>query len=468
MGDEYGKAHLSTPSKGKCTVKKWLLLLGLTVVGGGAIYYWWHGGSAHALQEKALTFAEVRRTTIRDIVSATGLVEPRETVVVSSEIPGTVMHLVGRVGDIVKENAPLAILDGRRIKLKLAEAENGVHLAKAAVAQANAALIQANANELAARRYWETQDELQRAGAPGFRTEREQAKAQHEAALAGIKVAKAGVDAAEAKKSAADTAFKEAELTFNMTTIRVPGIYPMLRGNQVEREFLILERKAHEGQMVGPQSGPLFSLAHSLDVVEVHAQVAEGDINKIKPRLKALFKVTNFDDQDSDFDDGLVKEIRPLASTIKGAVYYDAVIEVKNRKDSKTGEWQLRPGMTVSIDIVRNEHANVWRVPIGALNFKLEEAYQDAATKARMAEWDAKLKADWRALWVWDKQAQKARAVFVRVLGKPGENPLKDAEGNEILEWEPGQEPTGPLPVIIGAPPARPPSIFDQPANVKI
>ena len=33
---------------------------------------------------------------------------------------------------------------------------------------------------------------------------------------------------------------------------------------------------------------------------------------------------------------------------------------------------------------------------------------------------------------------------------------------------EQGKTPTGPLRVIIGAPPARPPGFFDQPANVKI
>ena len=222
--------------------------------------------------------------------------------------------------------------------------------------------------------------------------------------------------------------------------------------------------------MVGPQSGPLFTLAGSLDVVEVHAQVAEGDINKIKTRLKAFFKVTNFDDQDSDFDDGVVKEIRPLASTIKGAVYYDAVIEVKNRKDPKTDEWQLRPGMTVSIDIVRHERVNVWRVPIGALNFTLEEAYHSDAAKAHIAEWKKRAdEKDWRPLWVWNEATHRPEPIFIRVGGKKdGEVGLKDSEGNEILEWEPGKQPAGNLRVIIKAPPARPPGFFDQPANVKI
>ena len=63
---------------------------------------------------------------------------------------------------------------------------------------------------------------------------------------------------------------------------------------------------------------------------------------------------------------------------------------------------------------------------------------------------------------------QRATPVFVRINARPRELALKDAEGNEVLEWEPGKEPAGPVQVIIGAPPARAPSFFDQPANVKI
>jgi multidrug efflux pump subunit AcrA (membrane-fusion protein) len=449
-------------------VKKWLLLAIVLVAVGGGFYYWWTSGGVQVLHEKALTFAEVRRTNIRDIISATGLVEPREIVFVSSETPGTVLRLQGRVGDTVLEGAELAQLDDRRTSLKVEEANNGIKLADAAILQAQAALAQANAQKDAAEKYWNMQKDLAKAGGPGFRAEREQAEAQYYTAIAGIKLATAGIEAAQAKKLAALTASREAELVHKLTRIKVPDLYRDVTQPK-HREFLILERKAHEGQMVGPQSGPLFTLAGNLDRVEVHAQVAEGDVNKIKPALKALFKVANYDDQDIDFDDGVVKEIRPLASNIKGAVYYDAVISIKNRKDPKTGEWQLRPGMTVSLDIVRYEHAKAWRVPVGALNFKLEEAYQDATAKSRLAEWNKRADAaDWRAVWVWDASAQRPRPVFVRIGAKAGEIALKDAEGNEILEWEPGQEPTGPLRVITGAPPARPPSFLDQPANIKL
>ena len=124
--------------------------------------------------------------------------------------------------------------------------------------------------------------------------------------------------------------------------------------------------------------------------------------------------------------------------------------------------------MTASIDIVRLEHANVWRVPVGALNFKMEGAYQTESAKARLAEWKDRLKTDWRVLWVWDETTKQPTPIFVRIGAKIGEVALKDGEGNEILEWEPGKAPTGPLRVIIEAPPARAPGFFDQPANVKL
>lgn len=441
-------------------MKKWFILLLVLAGAGGGAYWWWSHSGAQPLTEKGLTFADVRQATIRDLVSATGQIEPREIVVVTSETPGIIKRLIGRVGDAVTEGMPLAYLDDRKIVLKQDEAKNAIELADASLAQANAALAQAKANRDAAERYLKVQNEV--ADTVGIRTEREQAKSQLQAAEAGIKLAESGIKAAVARQLAAQTGLQEANLAHALTSVRVPDL-------NAKRAFLILERKVQEGQMVGPQSGPLFSLAGSLERVEVHAQVAEGDINKIKTRLKGLFKITNYRDEDAEFE-GIVKEIRPLASTIKGAVYYDAVIDVKNRKDPTSNEWLLRPGMTTSVDIVRHERVNAWRVPVSALNFKLEEAYQDSSARAQLAAWKQRPdEAAWRALWTWDKDAQRAQPVFVRVGNKDGEEPgLKDTEGIEILEWEPGKTPSGPLRVIIGAPPSRAPSFFDQPANVKI
>ncbi len=443
-------------------MKKILTLVLLTcAVGGGGYWYVNNSGPQH-LSEKSLKFNEVRRVTIRDIVSATGFVEPSEIIIVSAEMPGIIAKIHVSIGDTMGEHKDLARLDDRRINLKVEEAKNNVQMAQAAYMQAESALAQADAACEAASRNLKIQMETAKA-APAFRTDRELAEAQHQTSLAGIRVAKAGIEVADAKRKAANTALREATLALDMTKIKTPG-------TSGERKFQVLDRKIHEGQMVGPQSGPLFTLAGSLETVEVHTQVVEGDINKIREGLTVSFLVKNYRDEEEEVFTGQVMRIRPMATMTKPAVYYDAIVEVKNRKDPMTKDWLLRPGMTMSVDIIRREAKDAWRIPVDALNFKLEPAYQDAAAKARLEEWKRRPDhEDWRALWTWDVNAKRAHPTFVRLSGKKnGELGLKDSEGNEILEWEPGTEPTGPLRVIIDAPPSRPPGIFDQPANVKI
>ncbi|HWY87982.1 MAG TPA: efflux RND transporter periplasmic adaptor subunit [Gemmataceae bacterium] len=409
-----------------------------------------HGAS---LTEKSLTFATIQHGTMVDVVSATGVVEPRDLVVVSTEAPGMVNVLLARVNDVVGEGTVLATLDDARIQLKVEEAENGVRTAQAALAQAEAAR---DAGEIGLK----TQIDLENKG--GFRSEREQAEAQ-------AKAARAGVLAARARVQASETRLKEAKLALEQTQIKAPG---NADSSGSRREYLVLERKAQLGQIVGPQGAPLFTLAGDLSSMEVHAQIAEGDINKVKKELTAVFTLSGFGDEDLEFR-GRVKEIRPMAVNVKGAVYYDAVIEVPNQKDSITGEWRLRPGMTASVDIIRREHPNVWKVPSAALNFQLDEAYQSDAVRARVAEWKKRSDHDhWQTLWTWDAAERKPAPLFVRIGGlKNGAPGIKDSEGNEILEWEPGREPTPnqpPARVIIAAPPARTPGFFDQPANIKV
>lgn len=428
------------------------LLVALLVVGTLAFgaAYWRFMPRNHSLKAEQLTFVTLPQATMRDIVSATGLLEPRETMIVSSEMPGVVQLVLGKVNQLVPEGVVLVQLDERRLRLKKEEADNGVRIAKAMHAQAEA-------NRDAAEIGFKYQLELASKG--GFRSEREQAEGQWKAALAGVL-------AAQAKVEAAMTAQKDAELALTMAQIKVPSVTTA----GPKREYLVLDCKVHDGQMVGPQSGPLFVLAGNLERMDVHAQVTEGDVNKVKPGQEAIFNVTTFADDEMEFR-GKVREIRPQATNIKGAVYYDTVIEVVNQKDPQSGEWQLRPGMNVSVDILRREHQNVWRVPIEALNFRLEVAYQSPAAQARLAEWRQRTDfKDWHTLWTWDEEKQTPWPLFVRVNGlKNGVPGLKDEGGNEALEWEPGREP-GAMPprVIIAAPPAQTPGFFDKPANIKV
>lgn len=433
-------------------MKKLLLFLIVAGAVGLGVWWWRFAPRTQGLSEDQLTFATLTRATIRDVVGATGLVEPREVVLVGSEMPGIVTQVHGKINQQVSEGMVLAQLDDRKLRFHVEKASNGAQAAKAA-------LTQAQASRDAAQTAYKTQLELESKG--GIRADREQAQFQ-------LKAAEAGVEAALGTLSAANTAHKEAQLALEMTEIKVPT----LNGNGAKRSFLVLDRKVHEGQMVGPQAPPLFMLAGDLDRVEVHAQIAEGDVNKVRKGQDAVFKITTFADEEVEFR-GKVKEVRPLATNVKGSVFYATVIDVANQRDAQSGEWRLRPGMTVSVDVIRREQKEAWSVPSAAMNFQLDAAYRNAAAQKRLETWQQRPDAaDWQALWVWDKEQQAPAPLFVRIGGlKNGAPGLKDETGNEILEWEPGREPSpgdSPPRIIIQTPPARQPGFFDRPANIKV
>jgi hypothetical protein len=108
-------------------------------------------------------------------------------------------------------------------------------------------------------------------------------------------------------------------------------------------------------------------------------------------------------------------------------------------------------------------------VPNAALDFQLEEAYQSPEAKAKLTTWERRPdRDDWKFVWV--LKDQKPWPVFVRVGGKgtAGETGIRDNQFTEALEWEPDFRPSANVAadypqVIIGAPPAKPPSIFDKP-----
>jgi HlyD family secretion protein len=433
-------------------VKKLLVVLILVGAALAGLAYWISQPATRAVTPDIFAYAQIVRGPMTESVSATGLLQPRDVRVVSSELPGTVVDVHAKVNDIVAPGDVLVRLDARKLQLKVDEARDGVRTAGAAVAQAEA---MQDAAALGVR----YQRAIEKGG--GFRTDLEEAEAK-------LKAAQAGVAVAQARLGAAKTLQKEAELALAMTVVRVPG-EPAAGAKMT---YHVLEKKVQPGQLVGPPASfPLFTLAGDLRRMEVHAEMAEGDIGRIRKGLGAVFTVSAYWEPEVKFR-GTVRDIHPVPANVKGAIFYTTVIEVENRKDAQTGEWMLRPGMTSSVDVVTRSRTGVWKVPSAALNFQMEEPYQSEAAKARLAQWRERSdREDWRPVWVWDAARHTTWPIFVRVGGvKNGETGLKDGDFNEILEWEQRTEPTGDQGprVIINAPPARRPGFFDQPANIKL
>jgi multidrug efflux pump subunit AcrA (membrane-fusion protein) len=427
-----------------------LLLVGAALTG---MAYWLFAPRSLTITERTFTYATADKGEMIEAVSATGVVEPRQVLWVTPQVAGTVLAIDGEVNELVSPERVLLKLDDRSYRLKWEEAKLGTEAAKAALDQALGQVEAAQIN-------LKVQSDLKDKG--GFRTDYELAAVQ-------VRTAQKVVEAAKAQLAKAKNSEEQARDACLWTQVRAPHL--SRNGGSVDT-FLILERKVKIGQAIGPQMPfPAFVLTRDLENLQVIAQVAEGDIGRVKKGLTAEFTVTACSDSDIKFT-GTVKEIRPTPANVKGAIFYDTVIDVANKVDDETGEWRLRPGMTASVDIIRRRHVNVWKIPTAALTFQMEEAYQSDAAKERVAEWKKRRDhADWQAVWIWDAERRSAWPLFVRIGGlKDNEPGLKDAEFNEVLEWEPGKEPAVATPyrLIINAPPASNPGIFDKPANIKL
>lgn len=445
---------------------------------------YWMRPTSSAAGDVPYGFASVEHGSILEVVSATGQLAPQEITLVGSQLPGQVVkiHPNADFNRYVKKDEPLLVLDQSLAQIKLEQAKEAVELAKADVGRAQA---QRDAAEVALN--------FQKGLAEGV-----QIKAKLDEAVLQRDAADAAVKAARVKVEMAESAMKEAQIGLEKTVVSAPA------------SGIILERKVILGQMVGPQAPtPLFKIASDLSELEVHAQVAEADMSKVHVGLDAVFTVYAYSEGNDKFD-GKVKQIHYLPTNVQGAVYYNVVISVANRRaplspeakeswwktqsagffaaawptplgvlpwmqlklNAEAEDWMLRPGMTATVDIIRRRHADVWKLPIEALNFQLEEYYQTSAAKAQLEKWQQRTdRANWKCVWILNAQ-KKPWPIFVRIggTGLAGETGIKDGQFIEVLEWDPELEPkldpknpqTFPR-VIISAPPVSKPSIFDKP-----
>jgi multidrug efflux pump subunit AcrA (membrane-fusion protein) len=439
--------------------KKLLFALLFLVLPLAAALAWFGRFRSPSDHEEYIT-AAVEWGTMSELVGATGLLQPQEVIVASSPLSGQVVEIYpdADVNKTVQEGNPLLRLDDRLPRQKLAQAEAAIRMAGSDVARAEAARDVARI-ELERARDWE-QKEL----APYWTVELAQRQ---------LRAAEATVEAARAKVAEAQVVCEQAKLGVELTIVRVPSATP---STAAKRSYTILERKVVLGQLVAPpESAQLFTLTSDVGFIRVHAQISEDDVGKVYPGLAAMFSISADSEEESAFE-GRVVEIRPTPSRLHGAVLYDACIDIANKRNPRTKEWLLRPGMTVSVNIIRRTHAGVWKLPAEALDMELDRQDQTEAAKAKLARWLPRANGgDWKTVWIVDV-TRKPFPVFVRTGGEnaAGERGISDGQYIEILEWDSELE-TQPNPkepatyprVIIGKPSARPSGLFDQP-NLKI
>jgi HlyD family secretion protein len=289
---------------------------------------------------------KVTRGDIIETVTATGTVNAVTTVLVGTQVSGTIKDIFVDYNSPVKKNQLIALIDP-------APFEAQVEQAKANLLSAKANLLKAETTLIDARRTFERYKELFEKNLI--------AQSDLDTAETNYEIAKSQVNAAQAQ-----IAQTEATLRYHETNLRYTKIISPVNG-------IVISRNVDVGQTVAAsfQTPTLFTIAQDLTKMQIDTNVDEADIGKIKEGQDVEFTVDAYPDV---VFKGKVSQVRNAPITVQNVVTYDVVIKVDNP------DLKLKPGMTANVSIIIEKKSNVIRIPNSALRFKLQE---DSTTQKR-------------------------------------------------------------------------------------
>ncbi len=319
----------------KKKTKIWLIILGIVVAAIALMMIVKARKSAN--KELVIRTHAVAEYTVENTVTATGTIEPVETVEVGTQVSGKVEKIYVDFNDVVKKGELLAELD----KLTL---NQSVSRAKASLTSAESQLNYAKLTYDRTKQLFES----------------------NAATLASFQEAQNTYTQAQMSKKNAQAAYDQA-----LVDLAYAEIYSPIDG-------IVLDRAVEVGQTVAASfSTPtLFTLANDLTKMQVEADVDEADIGQVKVGQRVTFTVDAYMD---DTFDGTVSQIRMKPTTTSNVVTYTVIIGAPNP------ELKLFPGMTASVTIVTEEQRGL-AVPAEAFNFTPDEQVMKAMRKPEKPE----------------------------------------------------------------------------------
>ena len=311
---------------------KWLIIALLAL--SALIYF----AKKKDAKEELIT-SKVSTGHIKQMVTASGVINPLSTVTIGTQVSGTVKEIYVDYNSEVKAGELLALIDPDVFEATVAQREAALEIAKAQV--------QVQENDIVY--YEKTLNRIKKLKDSKYSTDKELESAQrnYDNALAQLALQKAQVNQAEAALKSAET-----ELKYTKITSPVDGI--------------VISKSVEVGQTVAASfSTPeLFSVAEDLSQMEIEASVVEADIAKVNVGQKVYFNVDSFP---NDTFLGVVKQVRNEAITTSNVVTYSVIIGIDN------SELKLKPGMTANVEIVAAEKNDALLVPNAALRFYMDE-----------------------------------------------------------------------------------------------
>jgi HlyD family secretion protein len=307
-----------------------ILLLAALLSGG-----WYLLREPDSVQAPTYSQVKMLRGGISAVVSATGTLNPINTVQVGSQVSGTIQHLHVDFNDRVKQGEVIAQIDPAIFKAKRAEAQANLQSAAAERDKAWVSVAEA-------RREYERQTDLYKKKLVAesvldtARFAYQSAQVEHQVKVASVAQSQAALD--------------REQVNLDYTTIYAPI------------DGVIISRDVDVGQTVAAslQAPTLFSIANDLTRMQVEADVDEAFIGDVQPGQPVSFTVFAYPRRQFQ---GSVAQVRLQPKIEAGVVKYNCIIHVDNT------DLVLKPGMTATVSIVVAHREKVLTVPNAALRF---------------------------------------------------------------------------------------------------
>jgi HlyD family secretion protein len=329
-------------------------------------------------KEKEVNF-RTEKVIVGDIIStvtATGTVNAVTTVLVGTQVSGTIKNIYADFNSPVKKGQVIALIDPATFDAQVAQARANLLSAKANLEKSEATLVDS-------KRTMERNRELFSKNLIA-RSDLDTAETNYETAKAQVSVSKAQVAQTEA-------ALRIAETNLGYTKILSPV------------DGVVISRNVDIGQTVAAsfQTPTLFTIAQDLTKMQIDTNVDEADIGNMKVGQDVEFSVDAY--PDITFK-GRVSQVRNAPTIVENVVTYDVVVGVDNPARENGNSPLLKPGMTANVSIVLQHKEAAIKIPNAALRFSPEAEDKDR-TQRRQRE---------KGPGVWVLENGKAKRVPVK------------------------------------------------------
>src|SRR6266704_1443979 len=316
MGMGMNWRQIINPVRARQPKRLWLV----AVIGSAVGLGWYLNRPAGSTFEYETS--PVSRGDLKQVVTASGQLNPVVKVEVGSQISGIIEKLIVDFNSPVKEGQVIAKLDAATYEANLIQAQGNLASVKAALE-----LARLNADR-----------------ARALQADKLSAKADYEKAMADLHQAEAAVMISEG-------ALKKARVDLARSTIYAP-----ING-------IVISRNVNVGQTVAASlSAPtLFLIANDLAKMQIEADVAEADIGLVGAGQDVEFTVDAFPGQTFH---GKVTQVRNAPKADQNVVTYTTIIDVTNPN------LKLKPGMTANVSVIVTHRDNVLKIPNAALRFR--------------------------------------------------------------------------------------------------